>query len=309
MRTRRPPRRCRASPQDLGGSCTRPNMWSQGRSSICTLVTVPSEDLLGRLCFWLSYWSCWPLFYVIFELLRADLVHEDELPAADGLLLTLAVWAQVWNASRLAPQLFALCSACCGGSFKHFGKASREAVGEAVGGAWTSMVSMAVSVTEWGNNWLFLGAALVSLLVVASFFMKVMAVASALLTLMLLAGVAADSARLSSKRDGDAAPVRLAFWALAVAWLLLCRLPLLGDVLSTWTPVVLLLAAGAGHLTLSVVLLILRTATSAVISRSPASALALGLTGVTPRSAEASEELVDSDDASSSARPSLEAAE
>lgn len=238
---------------------------------------VPSSELLERLCFWLSYWSCWPFLHVTYVLLTMDLVPEDDRSAADGLLLTLALWAQVWNASRIAPQLFAACSICLGGVSKRFYQMGAVSINEVAGTAWQTLATLPGKLGELSNNRMLLGGVIIVALTVASFFLRVMAIASAFLALGLLIGIAVASASCAARRDAAAAPGRLAFWTLAIAWLGICRLPLLGTLLEAWTPGVLLLAAGAGDLALAAELLALRWAAAAVDSWSPAAAAALGL--------------------------------
>ena len=57
-----------------------------------------SAELEEEFCFWLSYWSCWPLMM----LLRWSLVSLDTSGSGSaGLLIAVSLWLQYWKAGLL----------------------------------------------------------------------------------------------------------------------------------------------------------------------------------------------------------------
>merc|ERR1712137_1524057 len=77
--------------------------------------------------------------------------------------------------------------------------------------------------------------------------LRVIALLSSLLTLACLWGVALDSVRCIARKDDDLCVSRLAFWVVTLAWLWLCDVPVLSEVLQVWTPILLVAALLLGE--------------------------------------------------------------
>uniref|UniRef100_A0A7S4S245 Uncharacterized protein n=1 Tax=Alexandrium monilatum TaxID=311494 RepID=A0A7S4S245_9DINO len=230
----------------------------------------PSPELQQRLCAWLSYWSCWPFFHLACMMRNTELVPNQSKPAVDGLLLALAAWAQVWQASRVAPYIYMACAGCLSRFSEHAAEATSAASNSAAGLAfrmWEASSSMLLG--EHGSRWAMVAAGAAAALVLASFVLHVMALANALLTLGILAGIGFDSARCAARCNSEATPSRLAFWVVSTCWLWLCSLPLgAGSLLAAWTPLVLAVAVAFGELMLKALVRVLRAAASMLLARS-----------------------------------------
>jgi len=198
-----------------------------------------------RLRSWLSYWSCWPLLYFLEFLIHdSGLVDEEDYPSAYGVLTALALWAQWWEASRLAPYLYVIVANCFGGCFARLSAQSSAVKTEATGcvyKAWRKIMN------QVGNHYVAVGVVLFAAAAVVAFFLKVLSLISSLVAFMFLVSVAGDSARWVARDDPEMCPARLSFWVIAMVWLSLCEIPLLRVALSIWTPVVFVVALVAGE--------------------------------------------------------------
>ena len=189
---------------------------------------------------WLSYWACWPALEVVDWLIlqRYAMVAPDISRAA----LVLLVWLQLWEGSRylrrglrsafragyrrataiLPAQLFSLRAAL------------RLRPGLA---ASTRMFGRAQALATWAaaNK----GFAVGVLSVVLLFVYRLLSFVGSLLTLLIIWGAAADTARVVSQNIKPIFSQRLAFWVLSQILQLLCTAPVVGGFLALWQPLLL----------------------------------------------------------------------
>jgi hypothetical protein len=234
---------------------TAPDTWFAAFDSVESPAEEPvSAELQSKIHFWLSYWACWPFFYVAFACINAaEFIAKDDKSAVDGLFITMILWAQLWRASRIAPYVFALCAKLLHSCTEKTRRAADEASNEAMSKGMMCYKTISERVTD---SWMiYLGAAIVVLLATAVL-LRVVELAEAFVTLLFLFGVAFDSARCVARHVADVYKSRLAFWIVATAWLKLRETPVLGGTLVVWTPLVLVIALAAGETLLSSIVFI-----------------------------------------------------
>eukprot|EP00401_Gymnodinium_catenatum_P062813 CAMPEP_0117569774 /NCGR_PEP_ID=MMETSP0784-20121206/58839_1 /TAXON_ID=39447 /ORGANISM="" /LENGTH=631 /DNA_ID=CAMNT_0005367773 /DNA_START=53 /DNA_END=1945 /DNA_ORIENTATION=- len=199
---------------------------------------VPAE-LKDSLSKWLAYWACWPFFSVIDVVMHRCFADED-VPAIDGVVVALSLWAMVWRASRIAPYLLSVVATV----FSKVIKRASDAVGtmsnRAMGVLWQARSSF----TTKGGTAAMIA---VGVFLLVALLLAVFKIASELLAFLVLWAVAVDSARVVAKQDADLCSARLAFWVVAMAWLWLSTLPVLSEILPMWTPILLVGALVAGE--------------------------------------------------------------
>jgi hypothetical protein len=209
-----------------------------------------SEDLQAKMRMWLSYWALWPFFHVTYSLANSlDRVHEEDRAMIDGLFVALILWAQFWEASRIAPYGFAICAVCFQSLSQRAGRVADVAGSRAVGHAASLYTVMS---ERFGSNSAMLYAAVgLSVLVLVAVLLRIVELTEALVTIAFLFCVAFDSARCVARCSVDVYTSRLAFWVITMAWLRVRELPVVGAAVHLWTPMVLIAALIAGETILS----------------------------------------------------------
>ena len=208
----------------------------------------PSADLEEDMRYLLSYWACWPLLCAIqFSLSR---LPDETKPGAEGLLIALTMWLQFWRGSFLAPYLFNLLTSLLSHTIEHMGnvlEAARQAVCAMLQRPTCSLHLLSLCPQE---RWAMLVAGIVLLAVC----LEVASVVSVLITVGLLFGIALESARCVASNARQMYANRLSFWVLVNVWFWALKVPVLGAVLSLWSPVMFGLAFVGGETAFSAVI-------------------------------------------------------
>lgn len=188
-----------------------------------------SSELEEEMCFWLSYWSCWPILGAI--QVSVDTLTDQSAAGSSGILIALTLWLQFWKGCFVAPYAFTMLTYL----FSHcieYASDVLDGVRQLIVSAmpripWPSFVSILQ-----GETWMLISLAV--LLVILC--LEVASVVSVLLTVLLLFMVSMESARCVANEAQQMYADRLAFWILVTAWLWLLQIPALGRVLSIWSP-------------------------------------------------------------------------
>ena len=188
-----------------------------------------SSALEEEMCFWLSYWSCWPILGAI--QVSVDTLTDQSAAGSSGILIALSLWLQFWKGCFVAPYAFTVLTYL----FSHcieYASDVLDGVRQLIISAmpripWPSFVTILQ-----GETWMLISLAV--LLVILC--LEVASVVSVLLTVLLLFMVSMESARCVANEAQQMYADRLAFWILVTAWLWLLQIPALGRVLSIWSP-------------------------------------------------------------------------
>ena len=201
----------------------------------------PSTHLEEDMKYLLAYWACWPLLCAVqFSFSR---LPDKAKPGSEGLLIALAMWLQFWRGSCLAPYLFTLLTSLLSHTIEHLCsilEAGRQAVRTTLQRPTFSLHLLSLCPQE---RWAMLVAG-IFLLVVC---LEVASVVSVLITVGLLFGIALESARCVAGNATQMYASRLSFWVLVNVWFWALKIPVLGRVLSLWSPVMFGLAFVAGE--------------------------------------------------------------
>ena len=204
----------------------------------------PSSDLEEEMKYLLSYWACWPLLCAVqFSLNRLPDTAKAAKPGGEGLLVALAMWLQFWRGSFLAPYLFTLLTSLLShtiDSLCNVLEAGRRALAATLQRPAFSLHMLSLCPQE---RWVMLVAGVLLLFVC----LEVASVVSVLITVALLFGIGLESARCVASKATQMYANRLSFWVLVNVWFWMLRVPVLGIVLSVWSPVVFGLAFVGGE--------------------------------------------------------------
>lgn len=263
-------------------------------------------DLLDRAQMWLSYWSCYPFVYISnMVLLEIDIFNlGDGKPAVAGTIVAVVLWLQWWRMSRISTCLFALILSCytrsqnsersatdlsdqTGQTADHGASppdqtrgagqtndqidqtmGTGSAAAELARAAQSHAIQLVIQSDGGWQKWAAIVIAGVAIVVaVLSLLLRVFELLNALFVLAFLLAAAGDSARWVNKKDLSMCAARLAFWAIAIAWMILCMVPFLRGFLANWTLLVLIVAFVAGETALAISSRCLTHLTSAVGTR------------------------------------------
>ncbi|CAE7715733.1 unnamed protein product [Symbiodinium sp. CCMP2456] len=201
----------------------------------------PSADLEQEMRYLLSYWACWPLLCAIqFSVSR---LPNKTRPGAEGLLIALTMWLQYWRGSFLAPYLFTLLTSLLSHTIEHLYNlldAGRQAACAILQRPTCSIYLLSLCPHE---RWAMVAAGVLLLV----FCLEVASVVSVLITVGLLFGIALESARCVAGNTTQMYANRLSFWVLVNVWFWVLKVPVLGGVLSLWSPVMFGLAFVGGE--------------------------------------------------------------
>jgi hypothetical protein len=204
-------------------------------------IQVEVEKQQDEMKMWLSYWSCWPFLRFLLEV-NAQTAPEASKSFIDGVLVAMVLGAKVWNFSLAAPAIIE----ATGNSLDVLSDALAEAVSSAgkyiMGKAYESNI-----VGKLKDNIGGIGVVLVLLLTVVAVLAKVFSIASTILLVALLLFVATESASAVAKGDNNLIRQRLCFWIIALVWMTLSYIPLLGIFIYLFTPVMLVISLMFGE--------------------------------------------------------------
>lgn len=203
----------------------RPRKWWDFRANLPLKDFRMSLELEEEMCFWLSYWSCWPLLGAIQVSLESF-----EVKGASGLLIALTLYLQVWKGCFLAPYVFTVL---------------RSVFAQCIEYAWSVVESLRYSLASYHWPWqrylatvlqgdtVMIIAAVVTLVLLC---LEVASVVSVFITVILLFSISTESARCVANEAHQMYADRLSFWLLVTCWLWCLRVPALGHILSIWSP-------------------------------------------------------------------------
>ena len=189
-----------------------------------------SSELEEEMCFWLSYWSCWPLLGAI--QVSMDTLTDQSAAGSSGLLIAFTLWLQYWRGCFLAPYVFRMLThlfSCC---IEH-ASGALDAVRQVVFGLMQRLPwhSYFLSVLQGDTVLLAVVGVLLVLLC-----LEVASVVSVLITVVLLFSISMESARCVANENQQMYADRLAFWVLVTTWLWVLQIPAVGRILSIWSP-------------------------------------------------------------------------
>ncbi|CAJ1423776.1 unnamed protein product [Effrenium voratum] len=218
-----------------------------------------STELEEEMCFWLSYWSCWPLLAAIQVTLES--LNESDA-GSSGLLIALALWLQYWKACFLAPYVFTILTSLFSQCIEY---------GASVIAAIRQLAFRALHRLPWQSylHSMFQGdavMAVVAAVILLLLCLKVASVVSVLITVILLFGVSMESARCVANEAHKMYADRLAFWVLVNCWLWFLRIPALGSVLYIWSPLTFAAAFFGGEAAFSTIFFAVLNALAAMLS-------------------------------------------
>eukprot|EP00928_Gymnodinium_smaydae_P080479 TRINITY_DN64169_c0_g1_i1.p1 TRINITY_DN64169_c0_g1~~TRINITY_DN64169_c0_g1_i1.p1 ORF type:complete len:578 (-),score=112.12 TRINITY_DN64169_c0_g1_i1:93-1826(-) len=206
----------------------------------------------------LAYWSCWPLLHLLFlYVVESGCVPEKDKSAGDGVIIALIIWFRFWRVSLIAPYFYGVLHGCVGRFADAAGRVASNATSRGAGAAfkgfqWARSTAASASGPDapavgTKRRLLVIAGLVLAILGLISLLLNVLAFVSAVATIAILLGAAGDSARWVARDDADMCASRLSFWVIALAFLWLCQVPLLGGFLELWTPLVFAASLAGGE--------------------------------------------------------------
>eukprot|EP00435_Cladocopium_sp_Y103_P040024 s367_g10.t2 len=189
-----------------------------------------SSQLEEEMCFWLSYWSCWPLLGAI--QVSMDALTDQSAAGSSGLLIALTLWLQYWRGCFVAPYVFRLLTHLFGFCIE-YASGALDAVRQLVFSFLQRLPWHSYFANILQGDTVLLAVLGVVLVVLC---LEVASVVSVLVTVVLLFSISMESARCVANEHQQMYADRLAFWVLVTTWLWALQIPAVGRILAIWSP-------------------------------------------------------------------------
>ena len=189
-----------------------------------------SSQLEEEMCFWLSYWSCWPLLGAI--QVSMDALTDQSAAGSSGLLIALTLWLQYWRGCFVAPYVFRLLTHLFSFCIE-YASGALDAVRQLVFSFLQRLPWHSYFANILQGDTVLLAVLAVVLVVLC---LEVASVVSVLVTVVLLFSISMESARCVANEHQQMYADRLAFWVLVTMWLWALQIPAVGRILAIWSP-------------------------------------------------------------------------